>query len=77
MANGNFFSGDGFANGVFADLNMAETFGGHVARPCDTRLVVVVNGCGGGAEDVEKGEILEDVPEMKDIFCALVRGVNF
>ena len=68
---------DGFANGILPDLDMTKTFGRHVGGPGNACLVVVVDGCGGGAKDGVKVEIFEDVADVKDVFRAFIGGVYF
>ena len=50
MLNGNRVVGDRFTNSIFSDLDMPETLGGHVGRPEDTRVVIVVNGGSSGTK---------------------------
>ena len=56
---------------------MAQSFGGHIGRPGDACLVVVVNGSGARAKGIEKVEIFEDVTDVESVFRAFVSGVDF
>ena len=77
VSDGNIFELDLFANSVFANLDVAEAFGGHAVGPGDAGGVVVVDDGGPGHVFGVEIEIAEDIVKILEKFDAFVGGIDF
>ena len=74
MADINIFKLYLFADGVFANLNVAEAFGSKAVGPGDAGGVVVVDDSGARHDGSMEIEFFEDMIDKLKVFDALVSG---
>ena len=69
--------GDALPYCIFSVLHMSEALSCHVTGPLYTGSIVVVENCSGKGEKRQKEHIFEKEADVKDVFGAFIRGVNF
>ena len=61
-----------FANGIFANLNIAEAFGRHIVGPLDGGGIIIVDSDWAVGEFMEDAEIQKNIGDVLKLFGALV-----